>query len=122
VLRWSNSVIGTLVREWNRPEVYVVFGGATFHIPNPPTLITLGFDWSMVRVIPAGSTSKLLTIPIDGTLLREQHDAKVFLVDNQQLRHVKSTNVMDATCLPPRGVRVVPDTSLSTLPLGPDLV
>jgi hypothetical protein len=111
----------TLVREWNRPEVYVVFGGARFRIPDPPTLFSLGFDWSMVRVIPAGGASKLLTIPIDRTLIKEQHDARVFLVDNQQLRLVKSQAVMEARCLPFRHVRIVPDTSLSTLPNGPDL-
>ena len=111
----------TLVREWNRPEVYVVFGGAKFRIPDPPTLMTLGFDWSMVRVIPAGGTSKLSTIPIDRTLLKEQHDPRVFLVDNQELRWVKSPAVMDARCLPWRHVRVVPDATLSTLPHGPDL-
>jgi hypothetical protein len=111
----------TLVREWNRPEVYVVFGGARFRIPDPPTLFSLGFDWSMVRVIPAGGTSKLLSIPIDRTLLKEQHDQKVFVVDNQQLRLVKSPAVMEARCLPWRHVRVVPDGSLSTLPHGADL-
>jgi hypothetical protein len=111
----------TLVREWNRPEVYVVFGGAKFRIPDPPTLVALGFDWSMVRVIPAGGTSKLLTIPIERTLIKEQHDPKVFLIDNQARRWVKSPAVMDARCLPWRHVRVVPDGSLSTLPPGPDL-
>ena len=111
----------TLVREWNRPEVYVVFGGAKFRIPDPPTLMTLGFTWSMVRVIPAGGTSKLLTIPIDGTLIKEQHDPRVFLVDNQALRWVRSPAVMDARCLPWRHVRIVPDTSLSTFQRGPDL-
>jgi len=110
----------TLVREWNRPEVFVVFGGAKFWIPDPPTLTDLGFDWNMVRVIPPGGTSKLLTIPIDGTLIREQHTQQVFLVDNQQLRFA-SQAAMDARCLPTRHVRVVPDTSLSTLPHGPDL-
>ncbi len=110
----------TLVREWNRPEVYVVYGGAKFWIPDPPTLTDLGFDWSMVRVIPAGGTSKLLTIPIDGTLIMEQHPQKKFLVDNQQLRFA-SDAAMDARCLPSRHVRVVPDTSLSALPTGPDL-
>jgi hypothetical protein len=111
----------TLVREWNRPEVYVVFGGAKFRIPDPPTLTSLGFDWGMVRMIPAGGTSKLLTIPIDRTLIKEQHDQRVFLVDNQELRLVKSPAVMDARCLPSRHVRVVPDTTLSALPYGPDL-
>ena len=92
-----------------------------FRIPDPPTLTDLGFDWSMVRVIAPGGTSKLLAIPIDGTLIREQHAQKVFLVDNHQLKWVKSQAVMDARCLPSRHVRVVPDTSLSALPHGPDL-
>lgn len=111
----------TLVREWNRPEVYVVFGGAKFQIPDPQTLMTLGFNWSMVRVLPAGGTSKLLTVPIAGTLIKEQHDPRVFLVENTQLRWVKSPAVMDARCLPWRHVRIVPDTTLATLPHGPDL-
>jgi hypothetical protein len=110
----------TLVREWNRPEVFVVFGGAKFWIPDPPTLTDLGFDWSMVRVIPPGGTSKLLTIPIDGTLIRAQHAQTTFLVDNQQLRSVSGA-VMDARCLSSRHARVVADTSLSALPMGPAL-
>jgi hypothetical protein len=75
----------------------------------------------MVRVIPAGGTSKLLSTPIDRTLLKEQHDQKVFVIDNQQLRLVKSPAVMEARCLPWRHVRVVPDGSLSTLTHGADL-
>jgi hypothetical protein len=108
----------TLVREWNRPEVYVVFGGAKFRIPDPPTLFALGFNWSMVRVIPAGGTSKLLTMPIDRTLIKEQHDPSVFVVANQELRLVTPA-VMEAECLPWPHVRVVPDTTLSTLPHAP---
>jgi hypothetical protein len=75
----------------------------------------------MVRVIPEGGTSKLLTIPIDRTLLKEQHDPRVFHVENQALRLVTSPAVMEARCLPCRHVRTVPDNSLSALPHGPDL-
>lgn len=115
-------VDGTVVREWNRPEVFVVYGGAKFHIPNPPTLFALGFDWTRVGVIPPNGTAKLLQIPIDGTLIKEQHDPSIFLVDNQKLRRVKNPAVMAARCLPWRHVRVVPDAALATLPRGPDLL
>lgn len=111
-------VDGTLVREWNRPEVYVIYGGAKFHIPDPPTLFALGFDWPQVSVIPPGGTGKLLEIPIDGTLIQEQHDPSVFLVDGRKLRKVSS---LSARCLPSRHVRIVPDAALANLPHGPDL-
>ena len=111
-------VDGTLVREWNRPEVYVIYGGAKFHIPDPPTLFALGFDWTRVRVIPPSGTGKLLEIPIDGTLIQEQHDPSVFLVDGRKLRRVHD---MAARCLPSRHVRIVPDATLASLPHGPDL-
>ena len=110
-----------LVRELNRPEVFVVYGGAKFWIPNPQTLSGLGFNWSQVRVIPPGGTNKLGSMPYDGTLLKEQHDPAVFLVRNQQLRWVTSPAVMQSQCLAWRHVRTVPDGALGTLPRGPDI-
>jgi hypothetical protein len=83
-----------------------------------PTLFALGFDWSMVRAIPAGGTSKLTDMPINRTLIKEQHDPTVFVVGSQKLRSV-SPAVMEAECLPWRHVRVVPDTTLSALPHTP---
>ena len=83
--------------------------------------MALGFTWNDVRVIPRGGTSKLTTVPIDGTLIKEQHDQRVFLVDQAKLRWVKSPAVMDARCLPSRHVRTVPDTTLAALPHGADL-
>jgi hypothetical protein len=113
---------GVLVRESGRPEVYVVYGGAKFWIPDPPTLFRLGFNWSQVRIIPAGgSTSQLRTMPIGGTLIKEEHDPKVYLVDNGALRWVTSPTVMSNRCLPWRHVRTVPDGSLTNLPRGSDL-
>lgn len=117
----TTAVDGTLVREWNRPEVYVVYGGAKFWIPDPPTLFALGFDWSRVGVIPPNGTAKIGDIPIDGTLLTEQHDPKVFVMESGQRRWVTSPAVMDGRCLPWRHVRTVPDNSLAAIPAGPNL-
>jgi hypothetical protein len=116
-------VDGTLVREWQRPEVYVVYGGAAFPIPDPVARFDPGLDLARVGALPSGprSLGKLLHIPVDGTLLRQQHDLSVFLVDKRRLRRVKSWAVMDARCLPWRHVRVVPDGALAALPRGADL-
>lgn len=116
-------VDGTLLREFGRPEVYVVFGGAKFWIPDPPTLVTLGFDWSKVRVIPPGTSKLLATMPIDGTLVKEQHNPQVFLVEGKQLLWVTSPTVMARRCLSWRNVRTVPDKALTSgLPHGSDLL
>jgi hypothetical protein len=131
---------GTLVREWDSDQVYVTYGGAGFEIPDPDALYALGFDWSRVRVIPSGGTAQLRTMPIDGTLLREQKgtprlegprhdfllpgrgvDPGVNLVDNQLLRRVTSTAAMEENCLPWRHVRTVPEGALAHLTPGPDL-
>ena len=111
----------TLVREVNDPKVFVIYGGAKFWIPDPPTLFRLGFDWSRVRIIPAGGTSQMLPMPINGTLIKEEHDPKVFLVDNNKLRWVTSPAAMDGRCPSWRHIRVPPDDSLTTLAHGPDL-
>jgi hypothetical protein len=62
--------------------------------------------------------SKLLTTPIERTLIKEQHDPSVFVVDtvvDTRVLRLVSPAVMEARCLPWRHVRVVPDTTLSTL-------
>jgi hypothetical protein len=118
----ATPVDGTLLREWNRPEVFVVYGGARFWIPDPATLLALGFDWNRVQIIPPNSIGKVPTTPFDGTLLKEQHDQKIYLVDGGKRRWVTSPAAMDARCLPWRHVRTVPDHALAPLPLGPDIV
>jgi hypothetical protein len=133
----STPADGTLVREIDQSDVFVVVGGAKFWITNQPetfidlwdlklsipnlALLELGFNWGQVRVIPDGGTAQLQTMPIDGTLLRELHGAEVFLVANGQLRWVTSPTVMDTRCLSWRNVRVVPDNTLAALPRGNDL-
>ncbi|GAC1306678.1 MAG: hypothetical protein NVSMB27_44940 [Ktedonobacteraceae bacterium] len=53
--------IPSLMREQSHPEVYFVYGGARFWIPNPNELSALGFDWSKVQVVPDGT---LATVPV----------------------------------------------------------
>jgi hypothetical protein len=112
---------GTLLRDSDRPEVFVVYGGAKFWIPDPLTLSALGFNFGQVNVVPPGGTSKLGALPINGTLIKEQSDPKVFMVESQTLRWVRSPTVMDTRCFAWRHVRTVPDTALAALPHGADL-
>jgi hypothetical protein len=115
----------TLVREIHDKRIFVVFGGAKFLLPLFHSIFNVGSNFSFspspVRIIPTGGTAQLLTMPVDGTLLREEHDPKVFLADHGQLRWVVSLAAMDSNCLPWRHVRIVPDGTLTNLPHGPDI-
>jgi hypothetical protein len=111
----------TLVRELFAPEVYVIYGGAPFQIPDTATLASLGFSMSQVRVLPPGGTAKLRQMPIDGTLVREQNNPRIYLVENQKLRWITSPAAMNGRCLPWRHVRIVADNQLAGLATGPDL-
>jgi hypothetical protein len=129
----STPADGTLVREIFQGDIYVVFGGAKFLVPQVQTIDFLGiqiilpgpiaynYNPNDVRVIPQGGTAQLRTVPFNGTLVKEQMDPRVFLADLNQLRWVTSPTVMDAQCLPWRHVRVVPDGTLANLPHGLDL-
>ena len=137
----STPADGTLVRHWDTAEVYVIYGGYPFWIPDPQTLFNLGFSWGQVREIPFRGIVQLPGMPIDGTLLREQKgtprlegprhgnsllpaggvDPGVSLVDNQKLRRVTSTTAMEENCLPWRHVRTVPENTLADLEPGPDI-
>jgi hypothetical protein len=112
---------GTLIRESNDPRVYVCYGGAKFWIPSPAVLFALGFDWGRVRIIPPGSAATLGAMPMNGTLLREQSDPRVYLVRNGMLSWVTSPAKMTENCLAWRHIRIVPDNALTALPRGANI-
>jgi hypothetical protein len=116
---------GTLLREFNRNEEYLVYGGMKFYISDSPTLLALGLGSTPVRVIPPGGISKLTrTVPIDGTLIAELSSLdKIYLVQSGKRRRVQGGEVtMDRNCLPLQHVRIVPDNSgLAAIPTGPDI-
>jgi len=65
---------------------------------------------------------KVGTRPIDGTLLKERSDPRVYLVANQRLSWITSPAAMDRMCLAWRHVRTVPDNALAGLTRGPDII
>ena len=63
---------GTLLREENG-RIWVVFGGAKFHVPDPPTLYRL-YSGRPILQVWDGALDGLSRIPVDGTFLREESD------------------------------------------------
>ncbi len=53
--RWTDQPVeGTLLKELDRHEVYVIREGKRVHIPSPPVFTESGYRWSRVRVVPNG--------------------------------------------------------------------
>lgn len=111
----------TLVRERGYPaDLYVVYGGARFRIPDLATFMSLGFNMGQVRTLPIGGLTKLKKMPINGTLVREQHSSRIYMSDKGKLRRIAKAAI-EGRCISSRNVRVVPDKALFPLTKGPDL-
>ncbi len=111
---------GSLVKAANNATVYVVYGGAKFAIPNPTVFNSLGFKWNAIQSYSAAVIAAIPNVPRDGTMLREQHTAPVYLMRAGAKCHVLSSDGV----LKAGGwgmVKVVPDGSLAKFPPGSDI-
>ena len=57
---------GSVVREQSSAPVYIIFGGARFHIGSSRELAALGISWSQVTVVPDHATDPLARVPGGG--------------------------------------------------------
>jgi hypothetical protein len=73
-------VDGTLLREQSG-AIFVVFGGAKFHVPDPSTLTAL-YGGKPIDQVWDGATSGMSNVPAEGTLLREVGSAQVYVIRN----------------------------------------
>lgn len=104
---------GTLLKERSNPAVYVVYGGAKFHIPSMEEFLALGFTWDAVHVQPDGALVYLPNVPRDGTLLRERSTAPVYLMRGGRKSHIPNHQRFEELGLTWDDVRVVPNGVLA---------
>jgi hypothetical protein len=71
-------VDGTLLADENS-AVWVIFGGAKFQVPDLPTLNRL-YPGIAAHRLWNGAPNQFTYIPVDGTLLREESSAQVYIV------------------------------------------
>lgn len=78
----------SLLREQSSPYVYVIFGNAKFHVPDPAVLPMYG-TWGDVQVVPDGTAEAIPTTPQTSLrLFRESSEPEVYVVWNGQKRHI----------------------------------
>jgi hypothetical protein len=112
----------SVVRETSAPEVYVIFGGAKFWVPDPTILAQWYGGWAAVRVVSDGTLKDegIGDTPVDNTLLKEITAPTVWRIENGEKRWVVSPTVL-ARYGGWSAVRTVPDGTTTRFPQGPDL-
>jgi hypothetical protein len=109
---------GSVLREASDANVYVIYGGAKFSIPDPATLFRLfPTGWSVVQTVADGSLGALSGVPNDGSILREEHSAYVWLIEAGTKRHITTFAALRRYGGWPM-VRVIPDYGLAQIPAG----
>lgn len=109
---------GSVVRETSDPKVYVIYGNAKFWIPDAQTFVRLfPQSWATVKVVPDGTLAPLSVIAKDGTILREETSAYVWLMQHGTKRHITTPAVLNKYG-GWKMVRVVPNLALASIPAG----
>ena len=117
-------VIGTLisgvpVREQSRDEIYVIYGGAKFYIPNQPTLERLFGRNPTILTVPDGALDQVPVIPSDGTLLRELGDGRVHVIYSGAKFYIPDPPTLERFFGKDPTIVTVPDGALTQVPLVP---
>ncbi|MGZ8222095.1 MAG: hypothetical protein ACXWT0_10645 [Methylobacter sp.] len=112
---------GSVLREKSSAPVYVIYGGAKFWIPDPQVLQRLYGGWAAVTIVDDNSLANVPTLPRDGTILREEHDAYVWRIEGGKRRHITTPTVLNQFG-GWNAVRVVPDNATSPFPVGDPIV
>jgi hypothetical protein len=108
---------GTLLRSNAQPAVvYVVFGGAKFRLD---AANAVGFDVTRTQLEPSSVVNGLPFAPVDGTLLREANDPRVFVVYGRAKFWIPDPPTLASLGFTFARVRVVPPGALANIPLVP---
>jgi len=108
---------GSLLRDPSG-AIYVIYGGAKFHIPSMDVFNGLKFDAGQVRQVGEGNTANIPNIPHDGTVLREMSSDPVYIMKEGKKQWVTDTKVLERY----GGwdvVKEVPDGALKSIADGP---
>lgn len=111
---------GSLVKAVDQPQVYVIYGGAKFWIPDPATFSAMGFNWGAIQTLPDAVVAAIPTTPVDGTLLKERSSAPVYVMRGGAKCHILHPDGVVAAGGWEK-VRLVPDGALAKIPNGSDI-
>lgn len=117
---WLDLPNGCLLAEIGEPEVYVIEGGAKFHIPNPQALKDLGYTFAMVDPAPDGFMATVPNVPRDDTLIMEHKSPDIHIVYGSARFRVADSGIASPSLVFNLELtRVLPPGALAQVPTIP---
>jgi len=90
---------------------------AKFWIPDPQTLFRRYGGYASVRILDDGLLASVGDTPRNGTIIREEHQEKVWFIENGLKRWITTPQVLSKFG-GNNVVQILPDNSLAKLPEG----
>ncbi len=116
---WVALSDGCLLRESSGTAVYLIEGGAAFHIPDAATATAMNLNLNAAQKVPNGFMTGVPLTPADGTLLSEQGAPPIYVIYGGARFPVQNAQDLGPMGLDPAAVRQVPNGGLSQVPLLP---
>ncbi len=110
---------GCLVREAGEAGVFMLQGQTFFGFPSLDSFNEMGGDWRAIQVVPRGFIAGLSNWPVDGTLVRDFDDARVWVIEGGARFHIPDPETFQAMNYDPYKIRIVPRGTVSRLSLSP---
>ncbi len=116
-----------LYRQNGKDTVFLVVDKTLRPIPNPATLVALGYLWEHVREVPAQEINLLprgsaLPNMEDGKLIKESGQAAVYLIENSVLRHVPDLATFNILRLNNMAIQTVSSAEFKMMTIGKPIV
>jgi MIR domain len=120
IARWAsnqaNLADGALLRDQDKPAVWVMCGGARFLVPSEAEFLAMGYNSAQVQVVPPGTVARIPTVPRDGTIFRERPSEEVYVVYSGRKYHVPNDYALACMSLDRVWVRTLPNGSAASVP------
>lgn len=120
----TTPVNGDLIRATGTDRMYLVKGGRKWWINSPSIFTSMGYQWGNVKDYPSIVIDLIPYGPIivaDGSLIRQQGDTKVFLIQNSQRRWIISESAFVAGGYSWNDVMDVPASIIGMFQQGSDI-
>ena len=112
---------GTIVRERDRNEVYVIADGEKKHIEDPTAFAALGYNWNNVVKIESGalgfyrlrSAMRTNSVHPEGALIREEGTSTVYLIEGGKKKPISTQSIFNARRLNWNNVLVINNAQMT---------